>query len=180
MIVRAVMQRSEGRKATVPKVADLRTSIRYFDNQHCIAWHGSIQIVLSTVAPSMPVMAEIAEQLEKLGAQCRGGTGCLLIISSDASPPDDEGRKFIRIILERSSMLATAQVVLGTGFRGAAMRSVLSLLQMAIRPKYAMRIFGDVRVGGEWLTEVLQAKTTGTLPAESLVDTALELVAQVF
>jgi hypothetical protein len=77
-------------------------------------------------------------------------------------------------------MLATAQVVLGTGFRGAAMRSMLSLLQMAIRPKYAMRIFGDVRVGGEWLTEVLQAKATGTLPAESLVDTALELVAQVF
>jgi len=170
----------EDRNAKVPKVEDLRTTIRYFDNQHCIAWHGNVQIVLSTVAPSMPVMAEIAEQLEKLGQKHRGGTGCLLIISSDASPPDEEVRKFIRVKLERSSMLATAQVVLGTGFRGAAMRSVLSLLQMAIRPKYAMRIFGDVRVGSEWLIEILGAKTTGTLPAESLVETARELVAQVF
>jgi len=180
MIARAVVEMGDSRKPRMPKVTDSRTLVRYFDSEHCIAWHGNVQIVLSTVPPTMAAMGEIADQLEKLAEKCRSGTGCLLVIRSDVAPPDEDVRKFIKVKLERSSMLAAAQVVLGTGFRGAAMRSVLSLLQLAIRPKYAMRIFGDVKSASEWLTDVLQDKSTRLLPGDSLIDTAQELVHQVF
>lgn len=180
MVVRAAIEMSEDRKAKTPKVTDTRASIRYFDREHCIAWHGSVQLILSTVPPTMPVMTEIVEQLEKLAAMSRGGTGCLLVIRSDVSPPAEDVRRFIRMKLEKSSMLAAAQVVLGTGFRGAAMRSMLSLLQMAIRPSYAMRIFGDVRAGSQWLTEALLQQGSRASPAEDLITTAEELSAQFF
>jgi hypothetical protein len=180
MAARAIAEMEQAREHALPTVADRRTLVRYFDGRHCIAWHGNVQIVLSTAAPSMQEMGEIADQLEALGRECQGGTGCLLVIRSDVSPPEEDVRKFIRIKLERSSMLATAQIVLGTGFRGAAMRAMLSVLQMAIRPKYAMRIFGDLRAGGEWLTEALEERAARALPADSLVKTTQELVALVF
>jgi len=180
MVAPAVVEMPTEVKTGPPKLSDVRASMRYLGPDHFIAWHGNVQIVLSKVAPTMPAMAEIADQLEKLGAQSRSGTGCLLIIRSDVSPPSEEVRQFIRIKLERSSMLAAAQVVLGTGFRGAAMRSMLSLLQIAIRPKFAMRIFGDVRSGSDWLSQVLQERKTNAPPPEALKRTVQELVDQVF
>lgn len=171
---------SEDRKAKTPKVTDARASVRYFDGEHCIAWHGNVEIILSTVPPTMTVMTEIVDQLQKLAATSRGGTGCLLVIRSDVSPPAEDVRAYIRNKLERSSMLAAAQVVLGTGFRGAAMRSMLSLLQMAMRPSYAMRIFGDVKSGSRWLAETLAQRGAKASLTDDLVATAEELCGQVF
>jgi hypothetical protein len=54
-------------------------------------------------------------------------TGTLLVIRSDVRPPDEEARKYIQKELASSSMVAAAQVVEGIGFRGAAMRSVLTM-----------------------------------------------------
>ena len=128
----------------------------------------------------MPAMSEIVKQLEMLGAQCGTDTGCLLVIHSDVSPPSEEVRRFIKVKLERSTMRAAAQVVLGTGFRGAAMRSMLSLLQLAIRPSFSMRIFGEVEQGAHWLSHVLRDTSAESPSAESLTLTAQELAADFF
>jgi hypothetical protein len=170
---------SKGARRT-PSLTHPRASVRYFGRDHCIAWHGNVQLILSTEPPTLHAMGEMAKQLDELALLCSTGTGCLLVIHSDVSPPSDEVRRFIKVKLERSSMLAAAQVVLGTGFRGAAMRSVLSLLQLAIRPRFGMRIFGDVNQGAEWLTEILQATGAKTPSAEALSRTARELGSHFF
>lgn len=128
----------------------------------------------------MQAMSEIVSQLEQLAVDSGTGTGCLLVIHSDVSPPSEEVRRFIKVKLERSTMRAAAQVVLGTGFRGAAMRSMLSLLQLAIRPSFSMRIFGEVEEGARWLTSVLRDATAKSPSAESLALTVQELSADFF
>lgn len=180
MIPRALADMAENHRDRTPKVSARQAAIRYFGPEHCIAWHGNVQIILSAVAPTMPAMAEMAEQLDNLGSKCPGGIGCLLIIRSDVSPPAEDVRRFIAIKLERSPMLAAAQVVLGTGFRGAAMRSMLSVLQLAIRPKFAMKIFGDVAQGSAWLTNALGERGAQSLGAAALTLTAQEIVTQFF
>lgn len=55
------------------------------------------------------------------------------------------------------------------------MRSGLSLLQLAMRPTFAMRIFGDVKAAAEWLTRTLQEGGSRPLSPESLTSTANEL-----
>lgn len=163
-----------------PRLTHPRASIRYFGQDHCIAWHGNVQIILSSEPPSLVAMTEMISQLDQLAAASGGGTGCLLVIHSDVSPPTDEVRRFIKSKLEHSSMSAAAQVVLGTGFRGAAMRSMLSVLQLAIRPSFSMRIFGDVRGAAEWLTRILPEAGSRPLSAESLSSTVNELRASFF
>ena len=49
-------------------------------------------------------------------------------------------------------------MVEGTGFRGAAMRAVLSVLQLASRPPYPMEIFSGVDEGSRWLCTELRTR----------------------
>jgi hypothetical protein len=159
-----------------PPLTHPRASVRYCSHHHLIAWHGNVQIILSNEPPTLQAMTEMIRQLERLDETCRGGTGCLLVIRAEVAPPSEEGRRYIRTALGQSKMLAAAQVVLGTGFRGAAMRSVLSVLQLLMRPRFPMRIFGDTATAADWLTFSLVASgATSTLSAESLSRSVREL-----
>jgi hypothetical protein len=150
-------------------------TLRFNDGSHCIGWLGNVQVIVSRVAPSLAVMRRIIDELDQLAKTTGRGTGSLLIVRSDVSPPSDEARKFIQMELGRSSMLAAAQVVEGTGFRGATMRSVLSLLQLAARPRYPMKIFGEVIPASTWLTTELK-QTAGDAPkAASLARVAAQI-----
>lgn len=131
---------------------------RFHDDAHCIAWFGNVQIILSKEAPSSAIMRTIIRELDALSKDCGGGTGALLVINSDCKPPSEEARTYIRTELANSSMVAAAQVVEGTGFRGAAMRAVLSVLQLAARTRYPMEIFSSVEEGTRWLCSELRTR----------------------
>jgi hypothetical protein len=162
--------------ARAPRLTHPGASIRYTSREHLIAWHGNVQIILSNEPPTLEAMTEMVSQLERLDKTCEGGTGCLLVIRAEVAPPCEATRRYIRTALGESKMLAAAQVVLGTGFRGAAMRSVLSVLQLLMRPRFSMRIFGDIDTAADWLTLTLVASgATATLPAASLSRSVREL-----
>ncbi len=136
---------------------------RFNDGAHTIAWFENVEIIVSREAPTHEVMQHIVSELENLSKASGQRTGALLIVSSDCSPPSDEARKYIRQGLAGSSMVAAAQVVEGTGFRGAAMRAVLSLLQLAARPSYPMGVFSSIEEGATWLAGEVR-KRAGTAP----------------
>lgn len=138
--------------------AKMQINKRYHDPAHCIAWIGNVQIVLSKEAPTSVIMRSIIRELDALSKDCGGGTGTLLVINSDCKPPSEEARTYIRSELANSSMVAAAQVVEGTGFRGAAMRAVLSVLQLAARTRYPMEIFSGVEEGAHWLCAELRTR----------------------
>jgi hypothetical protein len=72
-------------------------------------------------------------------------------------------------------MLAAAQVVEGTGFRGAAMRSVLSMLQLAVRPPYPMKVFDNVVAAAHWLSTELATRAGDAPPTAELATAAQEV-----
>jgi hypothetical protein len=157
----------------------LEAEIRYVDAEQCLAWHDNVQIIFSLEPPSFDFMKKIVSELALLARQTGFGTGALLIISSEVSPPTEEARSYIRRELERSSMLAAAQVVEGTGFRGAAMRSVLSLMQLTTRAPYAMKIFDSVVPGAFWLAGELERKARHA-PSGSQLSDAVQSVRKRF
>ena len=147
-----------------PSAPFVRTVPEHYRNEaHCIAWSGNVQVILSLEPPTSEVMRKIISGLEALAARCACSTGALLVINSDCPPPNEEARRYIRAELARSSMVAAAQIVEGTGFRGAAMRAVLSMVQLASRAPYPMAVFGNVPEGASWLTAEL-AKRAGIAP----------------
>jgi hypothetical protein len=72
-------------------------------------------------------------------------------------------------------MVAAAQVVEGTGFRAAAVRSALTLIEMALRPPYAMKIFSDASSGARWLSSELEATAAYAPDAGQLIKVVHEL-----
>jgi hypothetical protein len=146
-----------------------RAVVRYTDGVHCIAWVENVQLILSCDAPTSAVMRTIIAELDALARTCRTRTGALLVINSSCPPPTEEARSYIRAELARSSMVAAAQVVEGTGFRGAAMRAVLSVLQLALRAPYPMMISSTVEEGASWLCKELQTRVGIAPTAANLV-----------
>jgi len=140
-----------------------RVTVRHVDFEQCLVWFGNVEIILSLKPPTLDFMRKIISELEALAKQCGRGTGALLVIRSDVDPPTEEARTYIRQELAKSSMLAAAQVVEGKGFRGAAMRSVLTMLQLASRAPYPMKIFDGVPIGARWLAMELR-KRAGDAP----------------
>ncbi len=169
-----------GETGLSPPILRPPATLRYFGRDHCIAWHGNVQLILSNEAPTLQSMALMANELDALASRCKAEIGCLLIIHAQVSPPEERVRTFIKAKLERTAIAAAAQVVLGKGFRGAAMRSMLSLLQIAIRPKYAMRIFGNTHEGCDWLAKFLRDKGLEAPPVEALEATAIKLCGKFF
>jgi len=153
----------------------MQINTRYQDDAHRIAWFGNVQLILSSEAPTSAVMRTIIRELEALSKDCGGGTGALLVINSDCKPPSEEARTYIRTELANSSMVAAAQVVEGTGFRGAAMRAVLSVLQLASRTRYPMEIFSSVEEGSRWLCSELRTRL-GRAPEYSALVSAVRTV----
>lgn len=169
-----------GAKGLSPPILRPPATLRYFGRDHCIAWHSNVQIIVSNEAPTLQSMALMADELDALAARCKAEIGCLLIIRAEASPPEERVRSFIKMKLERTAIAAAAQVVLGRGFRGAAMRSMLSLLQIAMRPKFAMRIFGTPHEGCDWLVTAMNDRRLKAPPAEALEATATKICGQFF
>jgi hypothetical protein len=145
----------EGRPA---RSGGTEAEVRHIDTSQCLAWYGNVQIILSLEPPTFEFMRKIVAELDSLAKKVQCGTGALLIIRSNVSPPTEEARAYIKQELSRSSMLAAAQVVEGTGFRGAAMRSVLTMLQLASRAPYPMKVFDDVEPGARWLAAEMRKR----------------------
>jgi hypothetical protein len=137
--------------------------VRHTEPGQSLVWYSNVQMIFSLQPPSYEFMKKIISDLDALSKKCGCGTGALLVIRSDVNPPTEEARAYIKYELGRSSMLAAAQVVEGTGFRGAAMRSVLTMMQLASRPRYPMKIFDNVDVGTRWLAVELK-KRAGQAP----------------
>jgi serine/threonine protein kinase len=166
------------RRSVLPPSPRVETVIRHLEAEQCLAWYSNVEIVLSLAQPTYAFMQRIVAEFDGLSKRVGGNAGVLLIIKADANPPDEEARSYIKRELARSTMRAAAQVVEGKGFRGAAVRSALTMIQLAIRPPFPMKIFGEVSDGALWLVGELREKT-GTAPdAGQLTKAALELRAR--
>jgi hypothetical protein len=141
---------------------------RYRDDSHCLLWHENVQLILSRAAPSLPFMGRIVAELEELAVACKSRTGALLIIRDDVRPPAEDARRYIAAELRRSSMAVAAQVVLGTGFAGASMRSILTLIQTLSRPGYPMKVFAEPGAGAMWLSQELSKRADRSPSAADL------------
>jgi hypothetical protein len=141
---------------------------RFVDDAHRIVWLDNVEMIWSRTPPSRAVMRRIIVELEGLARAYPSGVGSLLVIRSDVAPPDEEARAYIREAFGQAPIVAAAQVVLGKGFVGAAMRSVLSLIQLLARPGYPMKVFGDPGSASQWLVNELEARAGHAPEAHAL------------
>jgi hypothetical protein len=116
--------------------------------------------------------------MARLAEQQAGQLSVVVIIDSNAATPDESARKLIRAALQRyeRSIERFAYVVEGRGFGAAAMRSAISLVSLAARTPYRLKVFASVDEAGVWLARAareagsaLEERALGSL-ADSMRD----------
>jgi hypothetical protein len=160
---------------TVSTAPGIAPEIRYLDGEHCMGWFGNVLIILSRAQPSLEFMRQGAKETEALGQRAGVKPGVLVVIRSDADPPDDEARNYIKREFVQHPIAALAHVVEGTGFRGSAVRSVLTMIYFTIRPAFPLKIFGELADGASWLSAELGGMTGQAPDARELLRAVAEL-----
>lgn len=109
--------------------------------------------------------------------------GCMIVSSLHSRAKMDLNEATRAAIIEAIKAyehrdLAVAVVIQARGFLGTTVRALVSGLILLSRPKYPMKIFGDLDEGAAWLVEKMRGGRPGTT-ARALVEAVEETGARV-
>ena len=105
--------------------------------------------------PGADVLQHQATWIRRMKADAPDGSAFLVVLRSDVPPPPETARALIKRVFQEFSkvVVAGAMVVEGRGFVGSALRSVLTMLSVAARPSYPLKVFSSVSEACDWLVE---------------------------
>lgn len=100
------------------------------------------------------------ESMERVAHAYPGETDVLCIIEPGAEPPSPEQRVAMSALLTKLApkLRCIAYVVEGSGFRAAAVRGVLSGIELMRRNSYTTRYFATVEQATTWMDSALSRK----------------------
>ena len=125
----------------------------YRDGQHIIAVCENAVLTYSSDAPNPRFLESWTRTVELLVDQFRAGVLAITIIDSRVRAPDEASRMHIRNTLMRhaAELKAFAYVVEGEGFGAAALRGAISLMSLAARYPFPMKVYGRVEEAVPWM-----------------------------
>jgi len=136
----------------------------YQDEKHVIAVCENTVFTYSDDAPNPHFLDAWTRTVEQVAAQFQDGLYAMTIIDSRVRAPDDASRLHIRTTVMRhaAQLKAFAYVVEGEGFGAAALRGAISLMSLAARYPFPMKVFGHVEEAVPWMLKhpTLGAKRT--------------------
>jgi hypothetical protein len=154
----------------------------YRDAQHVIAVYQDTILTYSGGAPTSEYLDGWARTVEQVAVRFPTGILAVTIIDRDARAPDDSGRARVRSAVERhaDSIRAFAYVVEGEGFGAAAVRSAVSLISIAARYPFPLKVFGRVEEAVPWVLSCTAHQAAGrALDAAKLIEIAHSLRGQI-
>ncbi len=129
------------------------STLAYRDDEHAIVVCQNAVLTYSTNGPSLRFLEAWADTVERVVTQFNGPLLAMTIIDKATKPPSEDSRRAIRNTLERHAARidAFAYVVEGEGFGAAAVRSALSLITLAARFPFPLKVFGHVEEATPWM-----------------------------
>ena len=145
----------------------------YTDREHCVAVQGRTILTYSTRQPTVAFFnawSRAAQQL--VDADASKIASVTVIDSSGARAPDEAARKAIHQAFTRhgAKLCAFAYVVEGEGFAAATIRAAVSLINMAERHPFPVRVFATTAEAVSWALPRLPNAIHDSRPLIALVD----------
>lgn len=146
----------------------LKAEVLYVGPDHVVALYSSVLFMVIQDDPRPDVLEHQQRWMRKLKADSPDGSGYIVVLRSDVPPPKDSARANIRrVLVEFGTVVnAGAMVVEGTGFVAATLRSVLSLINLASRPTYPLKVFSSVSEACYWLPRQIGGKKRSVSPLD--------------
>ena len=147
----------------------------YVGTDHCVAMYLNMLLMVVHEDPHADLPEHQARWVAKMQREVTGDLGFMVVLRPDNPPPKEAARATIRRAFQQFGgvMSFGAVVVEKTGFTAAAQRSALSVMILAARPKYPLKVFANVREAVGWIAE--KTKKTTKLAEHELTATVEEL-----
>jgi len=125
----------------------------YQDADHVISVCENTVLAYSVRAPNPQFLDAWTRTMDLLAERFPSGVLVITIIERRVQPPDEVSRTRIRntVLRHAAQIKAFAYVVEGEGFGAAAVRSALSLISMAARYPFPMKVFGVLEEAVPWM-----------------------------
>lgn len=160
-------------------------------HEHCAATLGGLLILIIKEDPRPSIFEQQRRWHRKLEEVSPQGVAFLAVLQADTPPPTEEARVVIKRVFREFGKLMKGGVMVieGDGFVAATFRSVLSMMVLALRLPYPLKVqrsIGEgcllvlpaigkearpsvhaVLVAAEWLKKEYRAGTLRVSPASS-------------
>ena len=95
--------------------------------------------------------------MRKLAKRYPQGLGLVQVVEPTATAPSADTRKALAdlLIAGKDSIKASTVIYETTGFKGAAMRSVVTTLNLLARPDFPHRVYSNTAEALEWQVELI-------------------------
>ncbi|HEX2671631.1 MAG TPA: hypothetical protein VHM25_12200 [Polyangiaceae bacterium] len=125
----------------------------YRDAHHVLCVWENTLLTYSNAAPNLPYLKAWTQTVELVAEQFAEGLLVMTIIDQHTRAPDDNSKAHIRNTLIRygAKIGAFAYVVEGEGFGAATLRSAISLISLAARYPFPIKVFGHAADAAPWL-----------------------------
>jgi hypothetical protein len=136
----------------MPSDKPLQPAVLYVGNDHCVAAIGPVLAMVVKTDPEPSILDHQKRWIDYLRTNAPGGSAFVIVLRSDTPPPTEDARTRIRQVLREFGVVVKGGciVIEGKGFVAATLRSVLSMIILAIRPNYPFKIFADLKEGIDW------------------------------
>ena len=133
-----------------PKVLDAQTD-------YTLGTYGDVFIVIWRQDTTLSGVAELGRCFDRFAAGMPQGVGLLTVIEPAASLPSSSAREALAAFMrDNGNRIRTSAVVFeGSGFRAAAVRSVVVGLTMLANQPFPHRVFSTVERTRDWFLEKL-------------------------
>lgn len=141
----------------------------FVDETQCFARMGDVLVAVSLTEPTPAMLADLALEVKEHAARGGAASGIFILVDKAGDPPGEAARANIRRLLVgvAGSCAGLACFVEGEGFVAATKRSAMTLVVMATRASFPVKIFGSSLEAAGWLLDrVGKTASKGLRPAQ--------------
>ena len=156
------------------------STVVYRDSEHAIAVCQNAVVTYSLNGPNPRFLEAWTSAVEGIVNELRAPLLAITVIGKTTKPPDEDSRRRIRGTLDHHAreIRGFAYVVEGEGFGAAAVRSALTVITLAARFQFPLKVFGHVEEAAPWLLSHPCGSSVQVPAASQLVSVAASLRGQ--
>jgi hypothetical protein len=165
-------------------ISSARTKIGphvYSDAHHCVSVCANVILTYSIQPPNAAYLDAWTKATNRLLERSDQSISVITVIDSGTKAPDEVSKRAIRNAITKhcDHIKGFAYVVEGRGFGAAAMRSALSLINLAARYPFPQKVFATVQEAAIWIVHRTPTPEGVELTPEKLVAVAETMRSQI-
>jgi hypothetical protein len=130
--------------------------IHFSDAKQALGSCGNVFVTVLRQPMTMDVIEPLRREQRKMSQRCAGKCVTLAIIESTAmSHPSPQVREATASFAKEGGILGAAILLEGSGFRAAAIRTLVAGMYLVSKKSYLHRIVQTTDEGAAWLVELL-------------------------